>query len=96
VQAGGFIAPRLAACTEGKSRMYELEANGVTIVLPKFQKIETGVMREASKLEDSEQIWFILENVLPSKELKALYKLPLDEFTDHVKAWTGGARPGES
>lgn len=91
-----MIAPHLAACTEGKSRMYELVANDVTIVLPSFQKIETGVMREASKLEDAEQIWFILENVLDAKQLKALYKLPLDEFTDHVKAWTGGASLGES
>jgi hypothetical protein len=76
--------------------MYELVANDVTIVLPSFQKIETGVMREASKLDDAEQIWFILENVLDAKQLKALYKLPLDEFTEHVKAWTGGASLGES
>lgn len=96
MRAGGVIAPRLAACHEGKCRMYELVAADVTVVLPSFQKIETGVMREASKLEETEQIWFILENVLPAKELKALYKLPLDEFTEHIKAWTGGARPGES
>jgi hypothetical protein len=76
--------------------MYELEVNGVKIVLPSFRKIATGVMREASKLEDTEQIWHILENVLPAKELKALYSLPIDEFTDHVTAWTGGAKPGES
>ena len=76
--------------------MYEFESNGVKIVLPSFQKLETGVMREASKLDDAEQIWFILENVLPAKELKALYKLPLDEFTEHIKQWTGGAGLGES
>ena len=76
--------------------MYELEANGVKIVLPSFQKIPTGVMREASKLEDTEQIWFIVENVLPPKELKAIYSLPIDEFTEHVKGWTGGASLGES
>ena len=76
--------------------MYEFEVNGVKVVLPSFQKIETGIMREASKLEDSEQIWFILENVLDAKQLKAVYKLPLDEFTDHVKQWTGGAGLGES
>lgn len=91
-----MIAPRLAACTEGKSRMYELEVNGVKIVLPSFQKIETGVMREASKLEDTEQIWFMLESILQPKQLKALYTLPLDEFSQHVKAWTGGAGLGES
>ena len=76
--------------------MYEFEVNGVKVVLPSFQKIETGIMREASKLEDSEQIWFILENVLDAKQLKVVYKLPLDEFTDHVKEWTGGAGLGES
>jgi hypothetical protein len=76
--------------------MYEFESNGVVVQLPSFQKIETGVMREASKLDDNEQIWFILENILPPKELKALYKLPLDEFTEHVKKWTGGASLGES
>ena len=76
--------------------MYELEVNGVKVVLPSFQKISTGVMREASKLEDTEQIWFIVENVLPPKELKAIYSLPIDEFTEHVKAWTGGASLGES
>lgn len=76
--------------------MYEFEVNGLKVVLPSFQKIETGIMREASKLEDSEQIWFILENVLDAKQLKAVYKLPLDEFTDHVKQWTGGAGLGES
>lgn len=91
-----MIAPYLAACTEGKSRMYEFEADGVKIVLPSFQKIATGVMREASKQKDTEQIWFILENVLDAKQLKAMYKLPLDEFSEHVKQWTGGVSPGES
>ena len=76
--------------------MYEFEVNGVKVVLPPFQKIATGVMREASKLEDTEQIWFIIENVLPAKELKAMYTLPIDEFTEHVKTWTGGASLGES
>jgi len=96
VQVGGVIAPHLAACNGRKSRMYELEVNDVKIVLPSFQKIPTGVMREASKLEDVEQVWHILENVLPAKELKALYTLPIDEFTEHIRAWTGGAKPGES
>lgn len=76
--------------------MYEFETNGVKIVLPSFQKIETGVMRQASKEDGSEQIWFILENILDAKQLKAMYKLPLDEFTEHITAWTGGASPGES
>ena len=76
--------------------MYELEVNGVKVTLPPFQKIATGLMREASKLDSAEQIWFIIENVLPAKELKAMYSLPIDEFTEHVKGWTGGASLGES
>lgn len=74
---------------------YVIEHNGKSVKLPNFNDMPVGVLRKARHESDTEQTWFILEQVLDAKELAVLDSLPLSEFAKHMKAWTGGVALGE-
>jgi hypothetical protein len=74
---------------------YVIEHNGKTVELPVFGDIATGVLRKARLESESDQAWFILENVLDAKALAVIDTLPLSEFAKHVQAWTNGVSLGE-
>lgn len=74
---------------------YTIEHNNKEINLPAFGQLPIGILRKARKVEDSEQTWFILEELLSEKDLKVLDTIPTSEFIEHMKAWTGGASLGE-
>jgi hypothetical protein len=52
-------------------------------------------MRKARLETDSNQAWFILENVLDAKQLAVIDALPLSKFAEHITAWTNGVSLGE-
>jgi hypothetical protein len=74
---------------------YKIEHNTKVIDLPDFGQLPIGILRRARKVEESEQTWFILEELLSDKDLKILDTLPTSEFIQHMKAWTGGTSLGE-
>lgn len=74
---------------------YTIEHNGKKVTLPVFGDIPTGVMRKARLEPDSNQAWFILENVLDAKQLAVIDALPLSKFAEHITAWTNGVSLGE-
>ncbi len=74
---------------------YSIENNGKTVELPEFGQLPVGILRKARKAEESEQTWFILEELLSDKDLKVIDSLPTSEFVKHMKAWTEGVSLGE-
>jgi len=74
---------------------YKIEHNTKVIDLPDFGQLPIGILRRARKVEESEQTWFILEELLSDRDLKILDTLPTSEFIQHMKAWTGGTSLGE-
>lgn len=74
---------------------YIIEHAGKKISLPDFSEISTGAIRKARHESDENKVWVILEEVLSPKDLDALDKLPLSEFTTHMSAWTKGVSLGE-
>ena len=74
---------------------YTIEHKGKKIELPAFGNIPTGIIRKARNVNEQEQTWFILEELLQPKELTILDELPLNEFAKHMKAWTNGISLGE-
>ncbi len=74
---------------------YIIENDGKSVELPDFGKIPAGVLRKARHEKETDQSWFILEQVLSPKELSAIDALPLSEFAKHMTAWTKGVSLGE-
>ncbi len=82
--------------TKGIAAMsYVIEHKGKKIQLPAFNEMPVGVLRQARHESETEQTWYILENVLSGDDLTVLDSLPLSEFTKHMKSWTGGVALGE-
>ncbi len=74
---------------------YVIEHKGKTIELPDFGTMPTGIIRQARKLDEQDQTWFMLEELLNEKQLAVLDALPVSEFAKHMKAWTEGISLGE-
>jgi hypothetical protein len=74
---------------------YKIEYDGKTVELPAFGSIPTGVLRKARHEPETDQSWYILEQVLDAKALAVVDALPLSEFAKHMKAWAGGISLGE-
>ena len=74
---------------------YIIEHNGKSVELPDFGNIPTGIIRKARNVSEQDQTWFILEEMLPEKDLALVDALPLSEFAKHMKAWTSGVSLGE-
>lgn len=75
---------------------YEIKHNGKTVKLPDFKNLPVGVVRKARNLNQEEQMWFIIENVLGEKELAVIDELSISEFSEAMNGWTQGAPVGES
>lgn len=66
--------------------------------IPSVKSIPAGVIRTTRKIEDEEdRTWTILETIIGDQEniLAAIDALTVEEFSDFVKGWTGGASLGE-
>ena len=74
---------------------YVIEHKGKKVELPTFGDIPVGVLRKARHESETEQSWYILENVLDAKQLAILDTVPTSEFKKHIIAWTGGVALGE-
>ena len=74
---------------------YVIEHKGKKVQLPAFSEMPVGVLRKALHETETEQTWYILENVLSPNDLTVLDSLPLSEFSKHMKAWTGCVALGE-
>lgn len=74
---------------------YIIENDGKSVELPDFGKIPAGVLRKARHEKETDQSWFILEQVLSAKQLAAVDSLDLADFAKHMKAWTSGVSLGE-
>lgn len=75
---------------------YKIEHNGKTVELPDFKNMPVGVIRKARKLDQEEQMWFIIETVLDEKQLAVIDSLDIGEFNELMNGWTQGAPLGES
>lgn len=75
---------------------YTIEHNKKKITLPDFTDLPVGVIRKARKLDENEQIWFIVESLLDAKELAVLDAMSVTEFAKAMNGWTGGTPMGES
>ena len=75
---------------------YKLTYKNKSVELPDFNTVPVGVLRRARHLNENEQSWVILEEVLNEKQLEMVDSLPVKEFAQHMKAWTGGVALGES
>jgi hypothetical protein len=74
---------------------YVIEHKGKKVELPSFADMPTGVLRKARHESEQDQAWYILEQVLDTKQLAIVDTLPVSEFAKHMKAWTGGVALGE-
>jgi hypothetical protein len=75
---------------------YKIEHKGKTVELPDFKNMPVGVIRKARKLEQEDQMWFIIESVLDEKQLAVIDALDIGEFNELMSGWTQGAPLGES
>lgn len=74
---------------------YTIEINNKTVELPEFGQLPVGILRKARKVEETEQTWFILEELLSDRDLKIIDSLTTSAFVEHMKAWTSGVSLGE-
>ena len=74
---------------------YKIEHKGKSVELPDFGTMPTGIIRKARKLDEQDQTWFMLEELLDEKQLALIDSLPVKEFATHMKAWTEGVSLGE-
>ncbi len=72
--------------------------DGHRVELPRFENVPVGVIRKTRRLADADQVFTILEEIIPPKDLAHIDKLDRAEFNDFVKAWREGSSvsPGES
>ena len=70
--------------------------SGAEIVLPYMDKIKTGVIRKARKLDDTDAMFTIIESVADEATLAAIDDLDTSELNDLAEAWQKGSPLGES
>ncbi len=75
---------------------YKVEHNGKSVELPDFGEIPTGVVRRSRMESDEDKSWFILEQTLDEDQLAIIDEIPVSEFAEHMKKWTGSVALGES
>lgn len=78
---------------------FEFTHNKKTYHIPRFKDLKSGVLRKSrSAKDDADKMFMILELTLgsDSKEIAALDDMTIDELTEFIKEWTGGAGMGES
>lgn len=72
--------------------------DGHELALPRFENVPVGVIRKTRRLDQADQVFTILEEIMTPADLEHLDKLDRTEFNDLVKAWREGSaiQPGES
>lgn len=76
---------------------YKFEYDGVKIEMPNVMDLPTGVVRRSNKIEDDlEKTFYILEAMLPAKQMAAIDKMPISELTKHLEKWSEGVGLGEA
>ncbi|PRB14464.1 hypothetical protein [Microbacterium sp. MYb62] len=72
--------------------------DGHELVLPRFENVPVGVIRKARRLDQADQVFTILEEIMSPADLEHVDKLDRSEFNVVVRAWREGSsiEPGES
>lgn len=73
-------------------------SDGYEIVLPKFENVKVGIIRRTRRLSQVDQVFTILEELLPEEAFEHLDELDREEFNELAKAWqaSSAVTPGES
>jgi hypothetical protein len=80
-------------------KTFSFEYEGNTYEIPSISELPNGILRKTRKIEDElDKSYTILEELLgiDSKELKALDKMTVEQFSEVIQKWTSGASLGES
>lgn len=72
--------------------------DGHELVLPRFENVPVGVIRKTRRLDQADQVFTILEEIMTPTDLEHVDTLDRAEFNELVKAWREGSsiQPGES
>lgn len=65
--------------------------DGHELVLPRFENVPVGVIRKTRRLEQADQVFTILEEIMSPADLEHVDKLDRSEFNEVVKAWREGS-----
>lgn len=69
--------------------------DGHEIVLPRFENVPMGVIRKTRKLGQADQVFTLLELLLPEEEIEGhLDNLDRDQFNELMTAWKGASELG--
>lgn len=81
-----------------KSDVFEYTHDGKKITLPLLNKLKFGVIRKLRKLEDTEQMFSMIELVADEKTLAVIDDMDQDEIGKFMEAWNeaSGIELGES
>jgi hypothetical protein len=81
------------------NKTFSFEYEGTKYEIPSISELPNGILRKTRKIEDElDKSYTILEELLgiDSKELKALDKMTVEQFSEVIQKWTSGASLGES
>ena len=70
-----------------KSDVFEYTYDGKKITLPLMNKLKFGVIRKLRKLEDTEQMFQMIELVADEKSLAVIDERDQDEIGKFMEAW---------
>lgn len=72
--------------------------DGHKIVLPRMENLGMGVIRKTRKLEQADQVFTMLEMLLPESDLEHMDEMGRNDFNELMKAWkdTSEVALGES
>jgi len=65
--------------------------DGHELVLPKMENVPLGVIRKTRRLERTDQIFTLLEELLPEADLEHVDKLDRGGFEALMTAWKGAS-----
>lgn len=81
-----------------KSDVFEYTHDGKKITLPLMNKIKFGIIRKLRKLDDTEQMFSMIELVADEKTLAVIDDMDQDEIKKFMSEWNeaSGVDLGES
>ncbi|MGK9222070.1 MULTISPECIES: hypothetical protein [unclassified Microbacterium] len=68
--------------------------DGHELTLPRFENVPVGTIRRTRRLPEVDQVFTILEELIPESDLEHIDKLDRAEFNAFVKAWREGSEIG--
>lgn len=66
--------------------------DGRSIAVPRFENIPLGVIRRTRRLEQADQVFTLLEELLPETELALVDQLDRTGFERFMNAWRDGSQ----